>query len=89
MFNSGVGLDDSYREKFNKLQLEASELSTKFSNNLLDSTKEFKLLITDQNEIDGLPKSTRAIAAQAAVNSGHPLATAEHGPWQLTLDMPS
>ena len=46
-------------------------------------------MITDQNEIDGLPKSTRAIAAQAAVNSGHPLATAEHGPWQLTLDMPS
>lgn len=42
MVHSGVGLDESNRDTFNKLQLEASELSTKFSNNVLDSTKEFQ-----------------------------------------------
>lgn len=53
METSGVGLKDQDREKFNKLKLEAAELSTKFSNNVLDSTKAFKLRITDSKDIEG------------------------------------
>ncbi len=66
MQSSGVGLDPAQREKFNKLQLEAAELATKFSNNVLDSTKKFKLRLTDKADIDGLPHSARALAAQQA-----------------------
>jgi len=36
---AGVDLADDQREEFNKLDLELSELETKFSNNILDSTK--------------------------------------------------
>ena len=39
MEESGIGLADTQREEFNKIQLELSDLSTKFSNNVLDSTK--------------------------------------------------
>ena len=42
---SGVDLPAEKKEHFNKLQLELAELSTKFSNNVLDSTKQFKLKI--------------------------------------------
>ena len=39
METSGIGLSGEKRTRFNKLKLEAAELSTKFSNNVLDSTK--------------------------------------------------
>ena len=89
MVRSGVALTGDAKAKFNALQVEASELSTKFSNNVLDSTKKFQLLITDRNEIDGLPESSRGLASQQAVKNGHPSSTPENGPWLLTLDMPS
>ena len=53
MESSGVGLEGAEKEKFNKLQLEAAELSTKFSNNVLDSTKAFKLKLTDPGDVKG------------------------------------
>lgn len=83
MQNSGIGLTGETREKFNKLQLEVEELSTKFSNNVLDSTKQFSLVITDASKIEGLPESARAAAAQKAKVKGHENA------WILTLDPPS
>jgi oligopeptidase A len=88
MESSGVGLQESDRLIFNKLQLEAAELSTKFSNNLLDSTKAFKLLVESKDDIEGLPASALGLAAQQAKANGHPDATPENGPWLLTLDMP-
>ena len=41
--------------RFNELQLEASQLSTQFNNNVLDSTKAFSLCLTDPSDVDGLP----------------------------------
>lgn len=89
MQSSGVDLPPSQREQFNKLQLEAAELSTKFSNNLLDSTKQFQLRLTNVADVDGLPHSAKALAAQNAIKNGDADATAEKGPWVITLDLPS
>lgn len=89
MENSGVGLELAQREQFNKLQLEAADLSTKFSNNILDSTKAFKLRLTDKSQVDGLPASALGLASQKAVANGDTESTPENGPWVLTLDMPS
>eukprot|EP01035_Chromulina_nebulosa_P019895 gene19895-25850_t len=89
MESSGVGLDDASREIFNKLKLESAELSTKFSNNVLDSTKAFKLIITDPNDITGLPESAKGSYLQNAIRNGYPDATIDKGPWVITLDMPS
>ena len=50
---SGVGLSDALRPEFNKLQLEAAELSSKFNNNVLDSTKAFSLKLTSSTEVVG------------------------------------
>ena len=63
---SGVGLEGEAKERFNEIQQALAELSTKFSNNVLDATKGFSLTLTDPQEVEGLPPSLLALAAQAA-----------------------
>jgi oligopeptidase A len=43
------------------------KLSTKFSEHVLDSTNQFQKLITNKEDIAGLPETALALAAQAAV----------------------
>ncbi|MEA5467809.1 M3 family metallopeptidase, partial [Spirulina sp. 06S082] len=86
---SGVALEGEQQERFNTIELELAELSTKFSNNLLDATKAFKLKLTSQNEVEGLPESCLALAAQIAREEGEKKATPQDGPWVVTLDSPS
>ncbi|MBW4646755.1 MAG: M3 family metallopeptidase [Goleter apudmare HA4340-LM2] len=86
---SGVGLQGEARERFNTIQMELAELSTKFSNHVLDATKAFSLTLTTKAEVDGLPQSLLSLAAQAARAAGEENATPENGPWRITLDLPS
>lgn len=86
---SGVGLTGEAKERFNAIQLELAELSTKFSNHLLDATRAFALKLTQSDEIEGLPASLLSLAAQTARGQGEATATAEAGPWVITLDYPS
>uniref|UniRef100_A0A7C9B065 oligopeptidase A n=1 Tax=Opuntia streptacantha TaxID=393608 RepID=A0A7C9B065_OPUST len=86
---SGVALEDDKREQFNKIQQELQRLSQKFEENVLDATKKFEKLVTDKNEIEGLPATALGLAAQTAASKGHENATAENGPWIITLDAPS
>jgi oligopeptidase A len=86
---SGVGLEGEKRERFNEIELELAELSTKFSNHVLDATKAFTMKLTSKEEVDGLPPSLTSLAAQAARAAGEENATPENGPWLITLDYPS
>ncbi|BAZ67212.1 MAG: M3 family metallopeptidase [Pelatocladus maniniholoensis HA4357-MV3] len=86
---SGVGLQGEVRDRFNNIQMELAELSTKFSNHVLDATKAFSLTLTKKEEVDGLPPSLLSLAAQAARDAGSQNATPENGPWRITLDFPS
>ncbi|BAY30892.1 oligopeptidase A [Nostoc carneum NIES-2107] len=86
---SGVGLEGEAKERFNAIQMELAELSTKFSNHVLDATKAFSITLTTKEEIDGLPQSLLSLAAQAARAAGEENATPENGPWRITLDFPS
>ncbi len=86
---SGIGLAGEKREYFNNIQLELAELTTKFGNHVLDATKDFSLTLRNKSEIDGLPPSLTSLAAQAARAAGEENATAEDGPWRITLDFPS
>ncbi|KAM0012130.1 putative oligopeptidase A [Helianthus debilis subsp. tardiflorus] len=86
---SGVSLEDSKRGEFNKIQQELTKLSRKFEENVFDATKKFEKLITNKKEIEGLPDTALGLAAQTASSKGHENATAENGPWMITLDDPS
>lgn len=86
---SGVGLTGETKQRFNDIQLALAELANKFSNNVLDATKAYRLTLTKPDEIAGLPDSLLAQAAQAARAAGDEAATPTDGPWVITLDIPS
>ncbi|MBE9077748.1 M3 family metallopeptidase [Romeria aff. gracilis LEGE 07310] len=86
---SGVGLEGDRKADFNQMQQQLAELSTQFSNHVLDATKAFSLTLTQAEEVAGLPPSLLSLAAQSARDAGETEATAESGPWRITLDRPS
>ncbi|MEO1559334.1 MAG: M3 family metallopeptidase, partial [Cyanobacteria bacterium J06632_19] len=100
---AGIGLEGEAQERFNAIQMEMAELSTKFSNHVLDATKAFKLKLVNPEDVEGLPPSWLSLAAQAARDAGagsrtsrepgaalpEENATPENGPWLVTLDFPS
>ena len=57
MFLSGIDLDNEKKARFNEIKIRLSELSTKFSNNILDYIKNFELVIdsSDKN-MQKIPK---------------------------------
>jgi oligopeptidase A len=64
------------------VQERQSELSSRFSDNILDATNEYTLVIENRGELDGLPEDvlqTAREAAQAAEKTG----------WLFTLKAPS
>ncbi|WP_394202705.1 oligopeptidase A [Shewanella waksmanii] len=79
---SGIGLDDEGKQKYGELVKRLSELTSGFSNQLLDATQAWQKLITDEAELAGLPESAVA-AAKAMAN-----AKDQQG-WLFTLDIPS
>ncbi|ETV98044.1 hypothetical protein, variant [Aphanomyces invadans] len=85
---SGVGLTGAAKDRFNSIQLRSAELKTKFSNNVLDATKAFSRIVTNKQDLDGLPPSVLQLLAQNAAADGYPDSTADTGPWKLSLDMP-
>ncbi|MCA8944288.1 MAG: M3 family metallopeptidase [Planctomycetes bacterium] len=86
---AGIALEGDDRTRFNEIQQELAELSTKFSNAVLDATKAWDLTLEDPAEMDGCPASLRELAAESAKAAGQPEATPENGPWRITLDHPS
>ncbi|MEE3717111.1 M3 family metallopeptidase [Tumidithrix elongata RA019] len=86
---SGVGLEGEAKARFNQIQMELADITTKFSNHVLDATKAFSMTLFKPEEAEGLPPSLLSLAAQAARADGDSKATPEKGPWCITLDFPS
>ena len=89
---SGISLIVKDRDRFNEIEQELTQLSTDFSNNLLDATRAYHLDLSDVADVEGLPTSLRRLTAaawtRADENKDQPAATAEAGPWRITLDHP-
>jgi len=90
----GVGLEGDEKERFNENKLRAAEISTTFSNNVLDATKSFHLDVEDASVVEGVPSSAKAMWAAnykmaMAAEDKEVEADAESGPWRMTLDAPS
>ena len=86
---SGIGLPDVERARFTKIEQDLSELSTTFSNQVLDATKAFSITLTSKEQVMGLPPSALAMASAQARAGGDSASTPEAGPWKITLDFPS
>ncbi|CAI9115553.1 OLC1v1016477C1 [Oldenlandia corymbosa var. corymbosa] len=86
---SGIGLEGDERERFVEIEQEMNHLSKRFKENMLDSTNNFEKEIIDMKDIEGLTATALGLAAQRAISKGYENATAENGPWVLTLDAQS
>jgi oligopeptidase A len=82
---AGAELEPAQKARFARVQQELAMLSAKFSENVLDATNAFSLLIEDERRLAGLPADAIAAAREAALKDG-----ANGKPrWKLTLQMPS
>jgi len=67
---SGAQLDDEKKERLKAIDRELSLITTRFSQNVLDSQNEFEILIEDEAGLIGLPDSAKAAAADSAQQKG-------------------
>ncbi|CUA85513.1 oligopeptidase A [Pseudidiomarina woesei] len=79
---SGIALPAEQKQRYAQIQTKLSELSSQFSNHLLDATDSWHYLVTDESELAGLPES--ALAAAKAAAEEH-----EQTGWRFGLDFPS
>lgn len=88
--HSGIELEGPERERFQAIAQELSLLGNEFSNNVLDATRAWFLDLEESDQVAGLPESWKELAAES-YNRANPekKATAENGPWRLTLDTPA
>ncbi|MCS0383366.1 oligopeptidase A [Vibrio diabolicus] len=79
---SGIGLPSDEQHRYGEISKRMSELSSKFSNNVLDATMGWTKHITDEKDLAGMPESALA-AAKAAAEAK------ELDGYLITLDIPS
>lgn len=69
---SGAELPDAEKTRFAEIQARLSELSARFSQNVLDATDGFARYIDDVAELDGLPDDVLEMMRAAAEADGKP-----------------
>jgi oligopeptidase A len=77
----GADLDAAGKKRLEAIDVELAQVTTKFGENVLDSTNAFELLITDETQLAGLPPTAVAAARESAARKGR------EG-WRFTLQAP-
>jgi oligopeptidase A len=78
----GAGLSTADKARLEKLNVELTELTTRFSEHVLDATNAFELLIEDRARLAGLPERVIEAARQSAEAKGK-------SGYRFTLQAPS
>jgi len=78
----GADLDAEGKARLEAIDIELATATTKFSQNVLDATNDFELIITEESSLAGLPPFAVAAARASAERKG--LAG-----WRFTLQAPS
>ncbi|MBB2494348.1 oligopeptidase A [Aquipseudomonas ullengensis] len=79
---SGIDLPPAEQKRYGEIQMKLSELTSKFSNQLLDATQAWTKHVTDEAVLAGLTDSAKAQMAQAAEAKGL-------DGWLISLEFPS
>jgi oligopeptidase A len=77
----GADLDAAGKSRLEQIDVELTRLTTKFSENVLDSTNAFELVLPSQADLAGLPPSARDAARESAARKNLP-------GWRFTLQAP-
>ncbi|MES2694215.1 MAG: M3 family metallopeptidase [Verrucomicrobiota bacterium] len=79
---AGADLPEAKRTRLEALQSELAQLTQKYSENVLDATNAWELIVTDEARLKGLPEHAKAAARRSAEAKGA-------AGWRFTLHMPS
>jgi oligopeptidase A len=79
---AGVALPADQKKRYQAIQQELAELSTKFEEHLLDATDAWQKPISNEKELAGLPERAKDAAAETAKRLGK-------SGWVIGLDFPS
>ncbi|OOF78685.1 oligopeptidase A [Rodentibacter caecimuris] len=79
---SGIALSEEKQKRYGEISARLSELSSQFSNNVLDATMGWEKVIEDETALKGLPESALQAAKQSAQSKGL------QG-YRFTLEIPS
>lgn len=79
---SGIDLDQDKQDRYKAISQQLSQLSSQYSDNVLDATNAWSKLITDPQQLSGLPDTAMTQAKQAAESQN------QDG-WLITLQIPS
>ncbi|CAL2057001.1 M3 family metallopeptidase [Tenacibaculum sp. 190524A05c] len=79
---NGANLDDDKKSELRKLDAELSKLSLQFGENVLADTNAFELVLTNEDDLKGLPEGAKEAAKLLAQQK-------EKEGWLITLDYPS
>jgi oligopeptidase A len=78
----GVDLEGADKQRYQQLQKDLSDLQSSFDNNLLDATQSWQKLVSDVQQLEGIPDYAMAMFKQLAEQNNQ-------SGYRLTLDMPS
>jgi oligopeptidase A len=78
----GAELDQAGKERLAALEVELAQVTTRFSQSVVDVTAAYELYIDDEAKLAGLPESAKEAAAAAA-------AARDRSGWRFTLQAPS
>ena len=78
----GAELDPAGKIRLKEIDVALSEKTTKYSEHVLDSTNAYELLVTEENQLAGLPPAAMAAARASAEAKNQP-------GWRFTLQAPS
>ena len=79
---SGIGLPADKKERYKEIAQTLSSLTSKYGENVLDATSAWKIQITDESRLSGLPESALGMAKQIAERE-------EMTGWVFNLEFPS
>jgi oligopeptidase A len=79
---AGADLPAQQRARLEALQSELAQLTQKYSENVLDATNAWQLVVTDEARLAGLPPHAKAAARRSAEQKNL-------GGWRFTLHQPS
>ena len=79
---AGADLPDEDKDRLRELRVEVAQLQQKFSENVLDATGAFELLVTDSARLAGVPEAAQRRFRTRAKKK-------DFDGWLLTLDYPS
>lgn len=84
---AGADLSEEGRARLEALQSELAQLTQRYSENVLDATNAWQLVVEEEARLEGLPAHAKARALADAASKG--LGSPQRPAWRFTLHMPS